>query len=85
MTTSTRLYGTSLEAWKGEPYEAVLIKKLVLGNILLSRLVLHGDMEDHRRMNEVIKASTFNRELLYELGYDDMTISKKIKESNNEF
>lgn len=80
MRDSTRLYGASLEAWKNDPYEEVLVRKLVLSKQLLARLVRHENMEDTNRISDVVNAHKFNRKLLEELGYDNSTISKKIKD-----
>jgi len=45
-------------------------------------LVLDDQMENSKRINDVVKATEFNEKLLMELGYSLADVVKMIKEKN---
>ncbi|MDK2062772.1 hypothetical protein PT520_09610 [Aliarcobacter butzleri] len=84
MKESSYYYGVEIKPFKDLTYEEVLYKKILLGKKLLRKLVINKNMEDYRRINDVQKAIKFNEKLLFELGYDLGTISKKLNELSKE-
>jgi len=82
MTPSIYLYGSELSKLKAEPYETVILHKVIMSQDLLGRLVRNDGMQDITRMNKVVAAIKFNRNLLTELGYDSPTITQKLKDLN---
>jgi len=82
VTKAVYLYGTDLKGYSDTPYADMLLTKINMGQLLLDTLVRNESMEDYRRINDVVKATKFNRELLYELGFDDPAIATKLKEHN---
>lgn len=76
------LYGYSLTGLANEPYTSVLVIKYKLANTLANDLIVNSFNDpyyDKSRLNAVLNARDFNREMLKELGYTDANIKDLIK------